>query len=170
MLPGMKQNQAREILKKPGGCLNTHHANSCTGIKYAPASLSRWFWMDFNRNPHFWGIPCLLLCYCLWASKWMMVYKLGEIEMSTLDQITGDLEIERGLKPSFALHFMNEYGILSSFIQWQMSLFSEGTWGDLTLILGNPVSFLYFKISNFISRQLHNLFARICISSDYGIQ
>lgn len=32
--------------------------------------------------------------------------------MSTLDQITGDLEIERGLKPSFTLHFMNEYSIV----------------------------------------------------------
>ena len=47
----------------------------------------------------------------------MIGYTLGEIEMLTLDQVTGDLEIERGLKPSLALHFMNEYSILSSFIQ-----------------------------------------------------
>lgn len=63
-----------------------------------------------------------------------MSHQLGEIEMLDIRSDTGGLQIERDLKLPFVLYFMNEYNILSSFIEWQMSLFSEGTWGDLTVI------------------------------------
>lgn len=172
MFPGMKENEEGHSSKKPGGCRNTRHTTGCSWIKHALPLLSMWLWMDFHKISHFTHVRKFLICLYVTAyesvNEWYGI-NLVKQRCETLDQITGDLEIERGLKPSFALHFVNEYGILSRFIRWQMSLFFEGTWGDLILVLGYLAYFPYLKISNFTLSLTSKSLAIIYHSSDYGI-
>lgn len=46
-----------------------------------------------------------------------MSHQLGEIEMLDIRSDAGGLQIERDLKLPFVLYFMNEYNILSNFIE-----------------------------------------------------
>lgn len=129
-----KQNKRWTIYKRAGGYHNICLTTGCSWIKHAcsPPPMS-FGWI--SEESHTWeGSFQLSICICLWANKWVMSHQLGEIEMLDIRSDAGGLQIERDLKLPFVLYFMNEYNILSSFIEWQMSLFSEGTWGDLTVI------------------------------------
>lgn len=89
--------------------------------------------------------------------------------MSTLDQITGDLEIERGLKPSFTLHFMNEYSIVKFYTMTNEPILWRNLRRLNTHFRESSLSFSTSKLAISSRANFKNLFAIIYISSDYGI-